>query len=75
MLHCGFSSKGIALSKHIQHIDGTVYTVTRVGAGRLYDRYRVIASCHCFVAMVYANGDADAIAKARLDYAKHLGLI
>jgi len=54
----------------ITHNDGTQYRVERRGTGRWFDTY-FVHSIHGYF-RVFANNAADAITKARAQYAQRL---
>lgn len=54
------------------HNDGTKYIVTRLGHNWKFPRYRVVSQYGSV--SVYADNEHLAIDKARLHYAKSLGL-
>jgi len=56
----------------IHHNDGTIYKVERIGHNWKFPRYRVISQYGNIA--VYADNENLAIEKARLHYAKSLGL-
>ena len=54
----------------VTHTDGTQYRVERRGTGRWFDTY-FVHSAHGYY-RVFANNVADAVSKARTEYANRL---